>query len=329
MKSSYLFSRQSRDQDIGMGLSGRQEKSSSYLKGLIEFRGLPRNQLAALSGLSNTYIKHLENGQISNVSRQKIIALSIALNLDLDETDKLLNVFDRASLSGNDIPIFIEPGGKRKITSAMLPLQSSFTYELVNSLVEAAPGQIIIVAERPTANLFPEGYRSYLNRKKVNPHPMYFNLLEAVGRARHNNFINILKNYPVKLYMCEKCLGDYINNSADNEEKQWKKKHLELLIECIENHENFLVYLLDCCYGFNFTIKSPDPSVGGNEKLFFLGKAPHSYDLDSESVLTGFATENQVIVQNFKRGFQWIKHNTVSALHDREKMVSYLHDLIP
>ena len=311
-----------------MDSKGRQNNSATYLKKLMEFRGLPRNQLAAISGLSNTYIQHLENGQISNVSREKVIALAIALNQDLDGIDKLLTVFDRAKLSENDIPTFIEPGGSRKITSAMLPLQSSFTYELVISVVEAIPGPIMIVAERPTASLFPEGYRSFFNRNKINPPPIYFKLIEAVGRARTNNFINILTQYPVELYICQECLDAYIHNNADIVEKQWKKRHLESLIECIKNYENFSVFILDCCYGFNFSIKTPDPATGGNEKLFFLGKTPHSHDWESEQVLTGFATENQMIVQNFKRGFQWIKKNTVSELHDRKKMITYLHGLL-
>jgi len=297
------------------------------LKKLMEFRGLPRNQLAAISGLSNTYIQHLENGQISNVSRKKVIALAIALNQDLDEIDKLLTVFDRAKLSENDIPTFIEPGGNRKITSAMLPLQSSFTYELVISIVEAIPGPMMTVAERPTASLFPEGYRSFFNRKKSNPHPIYFKLLEAVGRARKNNFITILNQYPIELYICQKCLDAYIQKSTDREEKQWKKKHLQSLIECINNYENFSFFLLDCCYGFNFSIKTPDKATEKNENLYFLGKTPHSHDWESEQVLTGFATENQMIVQNFKRGFQWIKNNTVSELHDRQKMIAYLQGL--
>jgi len=309
-----------------MDSNERNDNTANYLKKQIESRGLPRNQLAAISGLSNTYIQHLENGDILNVNRKKVIALAVALNLDLHETDKLLTAFDRAKLTEKDIPLFIDPGSTRKITSAMLPMHSAFTYELFTLSLETIPGKMVIVAERPTANVLPEGYRTYFNRNKVDPHPIYFKLLEAAGQARQNNFINILSKYPVELYICRECLDAYIH--ANIEDKQWKIRHVKMLIQFIDNYDNFSVSLLDCCSRFNFAIKTPDLSIGGNDKLHFLGKAPHTNAWESGQSLFGFVTENPAIVHNFKKGLQWIKSNTVLELNDKEKMIDYLHGLL-
>jgi transcriptional regulator with XRE-family HTH domain len=289
---------------------------------------MPRNQVAAISGLSNTYIQHLENGQIKNVDRKKVIALAVALNLDLIEIDNMLTVFDRAKLNENDIPLFIESGGDRKITSALLPLQDVFTYELIIFIGESIPGRMVIVNDQPTANVLPEGYRTYFDRNMVDPHPIYFNLIEAVGRARQNNFIKILDQYPVQHYICRKCLDAYIGNNVDIKEKKWKRKHIQNLIHFINHNDNFSLSLTDSCSRFNFTIKTPDPAIGGNEKLFFLGKAPHSRPFEREQNLTGFGTENQVVIQNFKGGLESIKKKVIVEFEDPNHMVEYLENLI-
>jgi transcriptional regulator with XRE-family HTH domain len=296
---------------------------------MLKDKEIPRNQVAAISGLSNTYIQHLENGQIKNVDRRKVIALAVALNLDLDEIDNMLTIFDRAKLNRDDIPLFIESVGNRKITSAMLPLQAWFTYELIILIGESIPGRIVIVNDEPTANVLPEGYRTYFNKDKVDPHPIFFKLIEAVGRARKNNFINILTKYPVEHYICRKCLETYTHNSANVKDKRWKEKHIASLINYIHDYDHFSVYLTNSCPRFNFTIKTPDPATGGNEKLFFQGKSIHSHLWEREHSLLGFATENQVVIQNFKSGLKWVKENTVAELNDRKKMVDYLHGLIP
>jgi hypothetical protein len=193
---------------------------------------------------------------------------------------------------------------------------------------ESTPGRFVIVNDQPTASLLPQGYRSYFRRNMVDPHPIYFKLIEAVGQARQTNFINILNRYPVEHYICRKCLEAYIDNNADIKDKLWKQKHVENLIHFIQNYDNFSIFLTDSCSRFNFTIKTPDPDVGGNEKLFFMGKAPHSRLMDNEQNLTGFATENQVIIQNFKGGLEIVKKKVVTELEDPKHMVSYLEGLI-
>jgi transcriptional regulator with XRE-family HTH domain len=86
----------------------RQEASAEYICKLLAQSPMPRNQVAALSGLTNTYIRDLERGIIANVGRDKLISLSVALNLDLIETDQMLKIFDRSPLSLDDIGIFLQ-----------------------------------------------------------------------------------------------------------------------------------------------------------------------------------------------------------------------------
>ncbi|MBF0531002.1 MAG: helix-turn-helix domain-containing protein, partial [Deltaproteobacteria bacterium] len=111
-------------------MNNNQKKAAEYIRSLLKEKMVPRNQVASLSGLSNAYIRHLEQGNIANVNRAKLIAFAVALSLDLQSVDHLLTIFDRTKLTSEDIPLFLENAGQRKISAAMLPLHAWYTYEL-------------------------------------------------------------------------------------------------------------------------------------------------------------------------------------------------------
>jgi len=311
-----------------MDLKHRQNKAAAHIRNIFEQKSMPRNQVAALSGLSNPYIQHLENGQINNVNRKKIIALAIALGLDLDEIDEMLTIFDRAKLQEADIPFFIDPGMKRKITSAMLPLHGGFTYELILSIGEKIIGKSIIVNDRPTANLQPEGFRTFLDRDFINSHPLHFQLLESIGQDRYNNFIETLNKYSVDHYICQPCLEEYMHDCRDKEEKEWRRKHLSLLIKILSNFKSFNLYLMDYCPKFNFTLKIPATEDVKNEQLFFQGRSIHSKSIERDHRLFGFATESPAVVQNFKEALLGIKKSVINDLLDKKKLINYLKSLL-
>ena len=76
-------------------MDSREKACVDFVKAIINKCPMPRNQIAKLSGLTNTYIRDLENGRYDSVRRKKIIALAMAVNLDLNETDELLKLFER------------------------------------------------------------------------------------------------------------------------------------------------------------------------------------------------------------------------------------------
>ena len=135
--------------------------AADFINTQMTLKKLPRNQIAAISGLSNPYIQHLENGQIVNVDRKKLIALGIALSFDLYKIDEMLKCFDRTQLSESDIPAFIDPGTKRRFSMAMLPLSALSNYEMILLIGEKIQGHQVVVNNAPTANLWPEGFRTY------------------------------------------------------------------------------------------------------------------------------------------------------------------------
>jgi len=108
-----------------------------------------RNQIAAISGLSNPYIRDLEMGNIANVGREKLISLAIGLDLSLGEIDEMLTVFDRAKLTQADIPLFLEASRRSRISAALHPVHDSYTFDLLLLSAEQVPGPHVIVSTRP------------------------------------------------------------------------------------------------------------------------------------------------------------------------------------
>jgi transcriptional regulator with XRE-family HTH domain len=304
------------------------EQAAEFIKQALKTRRLPRNQVAAISGLSNPYIKHLENGNIVNVERKKLIALAMALNLELHEIDQMLTLFDRSRLTENDIPLFIDPDRKLKITTAIMPLPVKFYFELVILNGERIPGRLIIVNDTPTGNVLPEGFRTLHGEKLATCHPVYIPLFEAIGRARKQNFIKQLKEFRVDHFICVQCLKDYIFRCPDEIYRSWRIKHLSCLIDTMETYEKFHVYLTNHCAKFNFTIKVTDAQLKEKDKLFFLGRSPHSQTVDENSHLTGFATENPAMVQNFMLDLKTNNENMITDLYSREKTIDYLRKLL-
>jgi hypothetical protein len=284
--------------------------------------------VAAISGLSNAYIRHLENGNISNVHRGKLIAFGLALDLNLTEIDQILNTFDRSKLTTDDIPYFLETGGHRKVSKALLPLHDLYSYELQIMMIERIPGQLIITNDRPTAAIMAEGFRTYVDRKLIDNHTIYRDLIEAVGKKRKENFLHMIGEYHLDHYMCKKCLQDYVVNCADTVEKSWRIKHVEQLISYVKQLDNFNLYLSETCSKFNFSLKIPDPELEMTEKLVFMGKSPHSEQLDGFDRLSGFATENQSVISNFMEGLEGIKKGVISKLETPTHLIDYLEGLI-
>ena len=306
----------------------RIEASAEYIRQLLSKSPMPRNQVAAISGLTNTYICDLEKGIIANVARTKLISLAVALNLNLVETDQMLNVFDRAALTRDDIPIFLETTEKRHISSALLPVRDRYSLDLMMLSAEKIPGEHVLVSSEPTVCLRAEGHRKYSERRMAAAHPIYDELVETIGRERRAALERNLEEHLFTQYICPSCLEDYIRRCQDDIERGWRLKHIENVIEFLERFSNWHFYFINTCPTFNFVLKTPAPKTGENEKLLITRLAPHRFQGKRSGKLTGFTTDNQVVIQNFKEEINGIKNVVIPEYRDRKKTVAFLKKLI-
>lgn len=309
-------------------MNKNQQVSAAYIKALLKNSRMPRNQVAAISGLSNAYIRVLENGDSASVGRDKLISFAVALNLDLNEIDKLLNIFDRANLTKDDIPTFLGTSKHRKISSALHPLRDVYAMELVFLSIEQIPGHQVTVNNRPSAVFWPEGYRTFAEKSLVEAHHIYSDLIEAIGRERKRNLALQLARYPVDHYICRDNLEEYVKQCDDVKERQWLAKHVETMLWHVKNYNNFRLFLTNMIPSFIFVLKLPPELGKETDKLSFMGKNIDFFLGPRSGRLAGFATDNQIIIENFKAEVESLKANIIEEYLDRRRLEVYLEGLI-
>lgn len=302
-------------------------ESGRILSERIAIGRQPRNQIATLSGLTNTYIRNLEKGEIANVPRKRLVALGVALNLDLAEIESLLVAFDRATLSSEDIPVFIETAKGAALSEAVLPVRDMFAYELMLLSLEMAPGRQVIVADRPTVALLAGGHRSHTDGDVLQRHSIYTELIEAIGAARRENFFHLVADYRIDHYICKRCLESYLLADMDPAERLWRYRHVAALLRVVNTENQFHLYLTDACTNLNFTLKLAD-SNAGNDKLSYSARAPHDFCRSMRGRLIGFLTENPNLSACFKADWKQVAESAIDSLSDKKSQADYLGALL-
>ena len=301
--------------------------SGQVLSDFIQARKQPRNQVATLSGQTNTYIRNLENNEIVNVPKERLIAIGVALNLELSQIDELLFAFDRANLAKDDIPAFINTARNAQLSEAVLPIRDFSLYELILLSMEQPLGHQIIVNDRPTASLMVRGHRSHRDRDILSRHPIYEALNEAIGETRRDNFFSLLSSHRVDHYICRQCLEDYLTCDMDDTERCFRFAHVAALYRTLETAPNFYLYLTRSCANMQFTIKLAGQGRE-RDKLSYSAKAPHDLYRGERSRLYGFITENPALCECFKDELSQVSRTTLEDLGDKPVQLEYLDNLL-
>ena len=307
--------------------SANKLNGASYIKQKLEKNKIPRNQLASLSGLTNTYIRDIEQGKTFNIERERLIALAFSMDLTLIETDEFLNHFDRIKLSEDDISSYIDLAKKNQPSSILHPIRSQINYELLLLGTELTPGNKKVVHNHLTAVLFAEGYRSYMVSKDDNDHPLFSPLVESIGKERKRNLIAQLPNYHMDHYISQDCLIHYLRECKDPVEQKFRYNNLESVILFLKNYRNFNYYITNIGHTFEFTAKySKDTS--NISRIFFEGcKDPDSFGKFGRQ-LSGFCTSNETLFNQFNIDLE-IQHNhVVEEYLDRERLISYIESFL-
>lgn len=309
-----------------MSVTKQRRLRAEFICELIAESQIPRNQIAAAAGLTNTYIRDLEQGNIANVDRRKLLRLAVALNINLNRIDELLRVFDRAALSSDDIESFIESAHKRKTTTALFPLRDFYAYELAVYGMEYLPGNQIMVNDRPTVCLRELGHRTFTDSRLVEAHPLYAELLESIGKVRREQLEQNLLQYKVTHYICRDCIEDYVRSEGHEEEAHWRRKHVANLLDLHRKYPNMEVHITGVCSYMLFSIK--EPQDGSNTQFNFCAKPGHYVPGERPGRLAGFSTCNPVVLKTFEDELQSIIQWTLPEFSSRQAVEEYLEHLI-
>ncbi len=314
-------------------MKNRKDHIADYITDLLAKSAKPRNQVAAISGLSNTYITQLEKGNFINVRREKLISFGVALSLNLNEIDNLLNFFDRTPLAAEDIETFLEMSKCQIKSTALLPLKDGFPLELFILGAERLDGKQAVLGPEPTFCLYPEGFRQYSERMNAARHPLYSELVEAINSERNRVFHqNLEKNSGNSFvqYICKDCLEDYVQSSNDPKEKAYRIDHIRLIIEALKKYDNFEFYILNQCPAISFTLKQPEKTGGKNDtdRLFIVFWPRHLNSGRRSGRLSGFATDNDVVIQNYREEIESISRTVMEEYKNKDSLIEYLKGLI-
>lgn len=308
----------------------QQAEISDYINSLLLKSRLPRNQLSAISGLNNTYIIDMEKGKFSNVRREKLIALAIALSLSLYETDELLDFFDRAPLDTDDIPTFLSVSDQIRTSSAMMPLIGDMALGLAQLSAEKNPGSHVVVSSEPSYCIYSTGFRCIAARSDLEDHPLYGELGEALNQARREQLTHRLKRYHFDQYICIHCLEMYVRRFLDEKEKVFRQQHILNVVHNLKKHDNFHFHLLRICPNSAFSLKlspSDEDSKNNPEILFLVLWAHHRVSHERAGRLSGFTTSNQSLVESFKDELAALQKAVIQEYTDRERLIEYLCNL--
>ncbi|MCP4719250.1 MAG: hypothetical protein GY860_07310 [Desulfobacteraceae bacterium] len=308
-------------------MNSKQQKSSAFIREAVSKSLIPRNQIANISGLTNTYIRDLEQGNIANVSRDKLLKFSTAVGLNLEVIDDLLTVFDRSKLNTDDIPIFIENAKKQKVSNSVHTTRDFFGYELLLLATESLSGSKTLNTNHPTAILQPEGLRSYLSGNTPEHHPIHNELNEAIGRERKRNLIQKLGKYDMHHYISRHAMESYVLACEDPREKRWKAKHLLTIRDFIQKYQRFKFYLTDVEIGFNCLLKHSDKTQT-TERVFFYSLDQSRMQGQLSGQVIGFYTGNKVIIDQFKRDIDIVKARVLDQYRDTGRLETFITGLV-
>ncbi len=306
----------------------RTQACAEHVRAILKKAQMPRNQIASFSGLSNTYIRDLEAGNYASVRREKLISLAVAVNLNLPETDDLLEVFDRTPLTEDDIPTFLSMPRRRKGSAALLPLRDGFPLELALLSAETQPGPQVVVNPQPTFSLFDEGHRRYIERQNMADHPIYGELVEAIAKERRMALDRNLENHRVEQYICRDCLEDYFQGLRDEQERGWRIRHLNNVIYNVRERDNFRFHVLGICPTTSFTLKQFAQEKEKSERLFLSFWPRHHVWRKRIGRLSGFTTDNPVVIRNFKEEVESLSRVAVEEFKEKKNLLAYLSGLI-
>jgi len=159
-------------------------------------------------------------------------------------------------------------------------------------------------------------------------HPVYSKLYQAVVKEKNLSLTHVLdQGQIVEHYACKNCVNNIIRELDDPKARELRVRQFQKLIHHIKKYDNYHFYLADSCPTVSFVYKQPNDKTKENEKLLIVGKS--SYEMDHpHGLLVGLATESQVVIKNFEEELRFTRKRIAEAYTDKEKMVSYLEELI-
>lgn len=310
---------------------------SNLIKELIDNTRMTRNQVAQISGLSNSHLRALEDEDIKNTKRDTVLYLAVALNLELPDINMLLRHYGFSDANEKDSLAFIKVAERRKVTGFQ-PLYSGIGFDLLLISVERLDGNLVVVNDRPSSSFRPGEYVAVEAERSGIEDDVYIHLKKEFYKKRRGILDKNLANYTVHYISCEKCIRQYMNlynNARSLKERLLIKEHFELLIYYMDHHNyRFDLVKPDHCALLRFELKFLPSSNKENDKVLFIGQSKHRYSRDLDygesnrsQCLNGFVTDSKKTFDLFRLEYFRLKRNIDTKYSDKNAMTGHIREM--
>jgi len=273
---------------------------------IISKSGLNVNTISKTSGISNTYLNKLIQGNINRPGKDKITSILLALNFTIGEINAVLADYDYRSLAAPDIAEILSNNNKRKIEGNTLPLYESIHGKLLLAHMERLGGDKILSKDTPSVLFMPEKLYIQANHNtEETPDAIafYMDLMKALFRERKKVFYkSITRGCRFETFICRDCLERYLdrNLEADRNHRRLIVQYFANVLGAVKrNPEQHLMRIVDRCCFFVFQIQGSDRE---KPKVFFFGKQPAEHGANvMHQALQGFASNAATTVALFEQ----------------------------
>ena len=295
---------------------------------IISKSGLNVNTISKTSGISNTYLNKLIQGNINRPGKDKIASTLLALNFTIGEINAVLADYDYRSLAAPDIAEILSNNNKRKIEGNTLPLYESIHGKLLLAHMERLGGDKILSKDTPSVLFMPEKLyiqANHITEEAPDASAFYLDLMKALFRERKKVFYkSIARGCRFETFICRDCLERYLerNLEADSEHRRLIVQYFANVLGAVKhNPEQHLMQIVDRCCFFVFQIQGSDSE---KPKVFFFGKQPVEHGANvMHQALQGFASDAATMVALFEQETELCRR-TINAEVDRSYPINFI-----
>ena len=293
---------------------------------IISRSGLNINTISKTSGISNTYLNKLVQGNINRPGKDKIASTLLALNFTIGEINAVLVDYDYRPLASPDIAEILNNNNKRKIEGNTLPLYESIHGKLLLAHMERLGGDKILVKETPSVLFMPEKlyFQDNITPEKIpDAREFYAELMRALFRERKKVFYrSIEKGCRFETFICRNCLESYLKRNLDPGLGDRSGNHRRLIVQYFanvlgavkSNPDQHRIRIVDRCCHFVFQIQGADLA---KPKVFFFGKQPIDHKANvMQQALQGFASDAATMIALYLQETELCRSTVIQEIEE-------------
>ncbi len=316
------------------------------LGGKLIQSGLSKNEIATITGISNSYLKLIEKGKVGKIGRDKILAVAmVALNLPLSETNEILKFYGWSEVDELDANLLMQAAERRSI-KGLQNIHSLITFDLLILSMERLPGDTYLIYKTPHVAMMSHEYVFHIKRKYEKLYTsqddslyrIYSTLSDHFHHRRWHLFNYSLKNgYHINTLVCHKCMEDYIALGSKAEVKKHILKHIRETIQFVTRYPGlFNIKLIGMCPRLFVQMKELPSNSNENSKVLFMGQDQPHIDYFDERVRTltnlghlqnntvGFATDHKQVFQKYLDEYHRLTETEIPI----QDMPDYLQSMV-